>query len=142
VLVGRRGWEAENVVDLLERCEAIRPHVVEVSGLSTHGLAALTRSCTALLMPSFTEGYGIPIVEAAASGVPVVASGIPVHREIAEGFAAFLDPLDGLGWGRAVEDLSRPGSGLRQTLAQRLDGYAGPTWAAHFEQADALLDAL
>ncbi|MCJ2010072.1 glycosyltransferase family 4 protein [Methylobacterium sp. J-092] len=142
VLVGRRGWEAENVVDLLERCEAIRPHVVEVSGLSTHGLAALTRSCTALLMPSFTEGYGIPIVEAAASGVPVVASGIPVHREIAEGFAAFLDPLDGLGWGQAVEDLSRPGSGLRQTLAQRLDGYAAPTWAAHFEQADALLDAL
>ena len=142
VLVGRRGWEAENVVDLLERCEAIRPHVVEVSGLSTHGLAALTRSCTALLMPSFTEGYGIPIVEAAASGVPVVASDIAVHREIGAGFADFLDPLDGLGWRRAVEDLSRPGSERREDLARRLDGYVAPSWPAHFEQADALLAAL
>ncbi|WP_163778702.1 glycosyltransferase family 4 protein, partial [Proteus mirabilis] len=35
VLVGRRGWEAENIVDMLERCPAIREHVVEVSGLST-----------------------------------------------------------------------------------------------------------
>lgn len=139
VLVGRRGWEAENIVDMLERCAAIRDHVVEVSDLSTHGLAALTRSCTALLMPSFAEGYGIPIVEAAASGVPVVASAIAVHREIGGGFAHLLDPLDGLGWMGAVEDLSRPASRLRADLAARLDGYAAPTWAAHFEAADALL---
>ncbi len=142
VLVGRRGWEAENVIDLLERCPAIREHVVEVSGLSTHGLAALMRSATALLMPSFTEGYGIPIVEAAASGLPVVASDIPVHREIGAGFCDLVDPLDGPGWLRAVTDLAAPGSERRAALARRLDGYEIPTWEAHFAAVTPLLESL
>ncbi|WP_238255887.1 glycosyltransferase family 4 protein [Methylorubrum podarium] len=142
VLVGRRGWEIENVADMLDRCEAIRPHVGEVVGLSTHGLAALMRGATALLMPSFIEGYGLPVVEAAASGLPVVASDIPVHREIGGRFAHLLDPLDGPGWRQAVEALSEPGSRLRAALADRLAGYEPPGWAAHFERVDAALAGL
>ncbi|WP_132249471.1 glycosyltransferase family 4 protein [Methylobacterium segetis] len=142
VLVGRRGWEAENIVDLLDRCEAIRDSVVEVSGLSTHGLAALMRSATALLMPSFTEGYGLPVVEAAASGLPVVASDIPVHREVGGEAALFLDPLDGPGWGRTIEDLAAPASSLRAERLRRLATYAPPSWAAHFERVEAALSTL
>lgn len=139
VLVGRRGWEIENVADMLDRCPALRPHVSEVVGLSTHGLAALMRGATALLMPSFIEGYGLPVVEAAASGLPVVASDIPVHREIGEPFAHFLDPLDGPGWRQAVQALSEPGSGLRAELSDRLSGYEPPRWSAHFDRVDAAL---
>ncbi|CAO4135735.1 glycosyltransferase family 4 protein [Methylorubrum extorquens] len=142
VLVGRRGWEIENVADMLDRCEAIRPHVSEVVGLSTHGLARLMRGATALLMPSFIEGYGLPVVEAAASGLPVVASDIPVHREIGGGFAHFLDPLDGPGWTAAVRALSEPGSRLRTELAGRLAAYEPPSWTAHFERVDAALAGL
>jgi len=142
VVVGRRGWEAESAIDMLERCPGVQAHVIEVTGLSTHGLAALMRSSTALLMPSFTEGYGIPVVEAAASGLPVVASDIRVHREIAEGFALFRDPLDGPGWLAAIEALARPGSPLRAELAGRLDGYLPPDWTAHFEAVGPTLAAL
>ena len=142
VLVGRRGWEIESVADMLDRCTTLRPHVSEVVGLSTHGLARLMRGATALLMPSFIEGYGLPVVEAAASGLPVVASDIPVHREIAGRFAHFIDPLDGPGWARAVRRLSEPDSALRAELSGRLEGYLPPSWAAHFERADAALDSL
>jgi glycosyltransferase involved in cell wall biosynthesis len=97
------------------------------------------RSATALLMPSFTEGYGLPVVEAAASGLPVIASDIPVHREIGGGFADFLDPLDGPGWIGAVTDLSAPGSRRHAALAARLEGYGAPSWAAHFASVEAAL---
>ncbi len=142
IVVGRRGWEAESAIDMLERCPGVRAHVIEATGLSTHGLAALMRSCTALLMPSFTEGYGIPLVEAAASGLPVVASDIPVHREIADGFALFRDPLDGPGWLAAIEALAAPASPLRRDLAARLDAYVPPDWTAHFDAVGPTLAAL
>lgn len=142
VIVGRRGWEAESVFDMLDRCPAMQDNVIEVRGLSTRGLARLLRGATALLMPSFIEGYGLPIIEAAASGLPVVASDIAVHREIAGSWAHLLDPLDGAGWREAILALSEPGSALRAALGQRLDGYAPPSWAAHFERVDAALRPL
>ncbi|SDO32312.1 Glycosyltransferase involved in cell wall bisynthesis [Methylobacterium phyllostachyos] len=142
IVVGRRGWEAESAIDMLERCPGVQAHVIEATGLSTHGLAALMRSCTALLMPSFTEGYGIPLVEAAASGLPVVASDIPVHREIADRFAILRDPLDGPGWIDTIEALARPASPLRHDLAHRLEGYVPPSWSNHFEAVGRTLAAL
>ncbi|TXN21167.1 glycosyltransferase family 1 protein [Methylobacterium sp. WL9] len=142
VIVGRRGWEVENVVDLLDRCRAIAPYVTEVTGLSTPGLARLMRGATALLMPSFIEGYGLPVVEAAASGLPVIASDIPVHREIGHGFSQFLDPLDGPGWRTAIEALSERSSSLRSSLAARFTGYRVPGWPAHLDKLDAAIEAL
>lgn len=142
VIVGRRGWEAESVFDMLDRCPAMRDHVVEARGLSTQGLARLLRAATALLMPSFIEGYGLPVIEAAASGLPVLASDIPVHREIAGAFAQFLDPLDGPGWRDAILALCEPESRLGAELAGRLEGYAPPDWAGHFERVDAALAPL
>ncbi len=69
------------------------------------------------------------MVEAAASGLPVVASDIPAHREIAEGLAQFHDPLDGPGWLASVERLMEADSPLRADLAARLDGYRPPDWS-------------
>jgi glycosyltransferase involved in cell wall biosynthesis len=111
VIVGARGWENENIVDLLERCAALRGHVLEVSGLRTPSLVRLMRSARALLMPSFAEGYGLPLVEALAVGTPVIASDIAVFREIAGRFFTAVSPIDGEGWLRAIEAIMRaPGS--------------------------------
>jgi len=106
LLVGARGWENENVLDLLDRSVSLRDHVLEVSGLPTPVLRRLLASARALLMPSFAEGFGLPLAEANAAGARVIASDIPVFHEIAAGSFVPVSPIDGLGWLRAIEDFS------------------------------------
>ena len=106
IVAGARGWENENIVDMLERCPAIRDHVIEASGLSTPSLKRLIDNARAVLMPSFAEGYGLPVAEALAAGTPVLASDLPTLRAIGGSAVTWLDPVDGLGWLAAIRRLS------------------------------------
>lgn len=139
VVIGRRGWECEQVVDLLDRCAALRGHVTELSHCDDHELATWLAHAQALLFPSFIEGFGMPLVEALMLGVPVIASDLPVFREIAGAIPHYLDPLDGPGWRHAVMEFIQPQSVVRQTQIARIAGYSPPTWRQHFEVVEELL---
>lgn len=65
-------------------------------------LIALYNGASALVFPSFAEGFGLPIVEAMACGAPVVASDIPTIREVAGDAATLVNPLDTHGIAEAV----------------------------------------
>lgn len=139
VLVGPRGWENEQVVDLLDRSTAIRPHVAEVSGLSTPGLARLMAGARAVLVPSFAEGYGLPIAEALAMRTPVVASDIPVFRAVSQRCARLLDPTDGPAWRSTVAAFADPGSPARAEGVAAARRYRAPAWPDYFESLRAFL---
>jgi glycosyltransferase involved in cell wall biosynthesis len=102
VLVGSRWRSSDAVTDMLERCDIIKGHIVEIAGLSTPGLRQLLAGARALLMPSFAEGFGIPIIEALALGTPVIASDLPAHREAGGSGATYISPIDGPGWISAI----------------------------------------
>lgn len=142
VLAGRRGWENENVVDLLDRCPALQGHVVEAGRVGDAELAGLIAGARAVLMPSFAEGFGLPVAEALAAGVPVIASDIPVLRETGGDVPDYLDPLDGPGWTRAVQDHARADSPMRAAQLARMRNWTAPRWDAHFAQVFVFLDAL
>jgi glycosyltransferase involved in cell wall biosynthesis len=142
ILIGRRGWENENVVDMIERCIALRGLVEEQNALSDARTARLLAGARALLLPSFAEGYGLPLAEALAMGVPALCSDLPALREVGGEVPEYLHPLDGLGWRRAILDYAAPGSARRQRQSARLAAWRPPPWDAHFAKVDALLDAV
>jgi len=67
-----------------------RVHVL--GNLSDEEVSALYQKASALVFPSFSEGFGLPGLEAMSSGCPVVASSIPVFHEIYGKAAVFIDP--------------------------------------------------
>ncbi|HKY82926.1 MAG TPA: glycosyltransferase family 1 protein [Sphingobium sp.] len=140
VLIGRRGWENENVVDMLERAEILRGHVVEAGGVSDNEMHALVAGARAMVMPSFEEGFGIPVIEALSAGVPVICSDIVAHREVGGDAPDYLDPLDGLGWLRAITAYSRPDSAERAAQLSRIAAWRPPTWRDYFDIISELLD--
>ena len=139
VVVGRRGWESEAAIDMLERCRAIQGHVMESSNLTDDGLVALLAGARASLMPSFAEGFGLPVAESLTLGVPVIASDDPALVEVGQGIPEHLDPLDGIGWKQTILDYGADDSPRRAAQLTRIERFQPYKWAAHFETvADAL----
>ncbi|MHB8885464.1 MAG: glycosyltransferase family 4 protein [Methylovirgula sp.] len=114
ILVGARGWDYDPIVDLLNRSPELRANVIEVSGLTSPALKRLLDNARALLMPSFAEGYGLPVREALAAGTPVIASDIPAFREISDPKLQLISPLDADAWLSAI-----------LALAERFPGVSG-----------------
>lgn len=140
VLIGRRGWENENTLDMLERCPALSGKVIEHAGLPDAAVAGLLQGARALLFPSFAEGYGLPLAEALALGVPAICSDLPALREVGGEAPEYLDPLDGPGWRRLILDYAAPDNGLRQAQIARLAAWSAPSWDAHFALVEPWLE--
>lgn len=141
IVVGRRGWENEQIVDMLERCPALVGHVDELCGCSDARMAGLLRGARALLMPSFAEGYGMPVAEALSVGTPVICSDLAALREVGGDVPDYLDPLDGLRWKTMILDHARQGPSYRAQMA-RLPGWHNPTWDEHIAVVTGAIEQL
>lgn len=142
VIIGQRGWDYEEVTMLLENSALLKGKVLEVSRCSDAEMVSYLQHSRALLFPSFTEGYGMPVVEALTLGVPVIASDLPVFREFAGQVPDYIDVMNELGWFNMICDFTQAGSLARLDQLRRLEGYQAPTWRQHFEKVDALLRQL
>jgi glycosyltransferase involved in cell wall biosynthesis len=110
VMVGAPGLDAEYILSPLSQYARLRERVHHVSGLSSPALARLVLGAAALLSPSFAEGFGLPLLEGIAMGVPTIASDIPSHREIARGTTTLLGVEDQAGWTREILTVPRVGA--------------------------------
>jgi len=141
VIIGQRGWACDDVLARLD-AGGFGDRVEETGALDDATTARRLAGARALLFPSFAEGYGLPLVEALDAGVPVIASDLPVFREIGQGVPDLLPPDDVAGWQAAIMAYAAPDSPARAAQMQRLAGFRAPDWPSHFAKVDAFLATL
>jgi len=94
VIIGRYGWGDDGVIDEIRYMEK-RGEGVWLRDVTTKDLPVLLQSSVSLVFPSLYEGFGLPVLEAFASGIPVITSNSSSIPEVAGDAALFLDdPLN------------------------------------------------
>ncbi|HEY1259574.1 MAG TPA: glycosyltransferase family 1 protein [Stellaceae bacterium] len=139
VLIGRRGWGADSAFKRLELVPGLRGLATRRDEASDAEVARLLKGARALLLPTFAEGFGLPLVEALVLGVPVLCSGIPALREHGGAVPEYLDPRDASSWRQAVLDYAAARSTRREAQLQRLARWRPPSWQSHFDAVERLL---
>ncbi len=92
IVVGRPGGDSERITDMLPR-RGLTSLVRVLGYLDEDRVRSLYRLATVFVYPSLLEGFGLPVIEAMASGVPVAASNTSAIPEVAGGAALLFDPL-------------------------------------------------
>lgn len=105
VIVGRNGWGSEALV---QRLNSMPPQsgVRWLGGIPDMDKRALLQSATALVFPSLSEGFGLPVLEAFASQTPVISSNTTSLPEIATDAALLIDPCDTSAMAHAMQYLA------------------------------------
>jgi glycosyltransferase involved in cell wall biosynthesis len=102
VIVGKYGWGAEALrADLLARRDGGRCVWLDYEDDAT--LRALYAGAGGFVFPTWSEGFGLPALEALATGLPIVASDLPVLREVAGDHAMYIDPANASGFAEAMD---------------------------------------
>lgn len=131
VIVGKEGWRSHDLVRRLRRHPQRNKQLFWLEKASDALLVQLYAQSTALLAASFAEGFGLPLIEAAHYGLPIIARDIPVFHEVAGDFAFYFPNTDSI----ALAD------SLRQWLRLHAEGKAPQskdmpylTWAQSTQQ--------
>ena len=126
LLAGPPGWKNR---ELQARIEALRPQGVRHLGRLERGaLARLVASATALVYPSLYEGFGLPVAEAMACGVPVVVSDRSCLPELAGDAGLTVDADDAASLAAALESLATDPERARQLGRRGLERARALTW--------------
>jgi glycosyltransferase involved in cell wall biosynthesis len=106
----------------------LQSRVCLVPEVADRWLPAVYRAAAVFAFPSLAEGYGLPVLEAMAAGVPVVASDIPALAEVSGSAALLVPPVDVTGWTRALGSVLADAD-LAKRLSVEGEGVAaGRSW--------------
>ncbi len=126
LICGNRGWENH---DVFRRLDSKPERIHELHDLPDDQLFALLQGSAGLLFPSFAEGYGLPPIEAAALGVPVLCNDLPIFREVLGNIPVYADASDRYLWQTTIIEMAdQQRTGLSGTQA-----FIPPSWDEHFK---------
>ena len=141
VIAGKVGWRSDDLVAALRRAEGTG-RIRWLDYVDAGDLRALYQGAAAFVFPSLYEGFGLPVLEAFASGTPVVTSNTTSLPEVAGDAALLVDPLEvdalAAAMTSVVEDTALAGR-LREAGRTRAKAF---TWARCAEETVAVLRSL
>ncbi len=91
IMAGYMGWNMEEFEQKLKNHPDFGKGVYHFTGLSDKEISYLYQNAKCLVFASYTEGYGLPIIEALQRGTPVVAADVPVLREVGGDFCLWFE---------------------------------------------------
>jgi len=83
VFVGKQGWKVESLINRLKNHPEKSRRLFWFDGISDLHLNEIYQTCSCLIAASEGEGFGLPLIEAAHHGIPILARSIPVFHEVA-----------------------------------------------------------
>ncbi len=130
LIAGRSGWKNSAVYASIERCGLTEHEVKFLGRVPEEDLPLLYAGAALFVFPSLYEGFGLPLLEAMASGTPVVASNCSSIPEVVGDAGILVSPPQPAEFADAMARLMED-AGLYQTLAQKgLNRAQDFTWEA------------
>ncbi|MCE0463859.1 glycosyltransferase family 4 protein [Pseudomonas uvaldensis] len=108
-IIGKIGWKCEALIERIRRHPQLDHRLFMFNDASDQSLEHAYRHATALVFPSYVEGFGLPLVEAMQRGLPAMGSDIEVFREIGGEFMVYFDLDDPQSLANLVVDMERSG---------------------------------
>lgn len=137
VIVGKQGWMVDALVNRLRQHPEAGRRLHWLEGISDEYLTELYKLGTALIAASEGEGFGLPLIEAARHGIPILARDIPVFREVAGQHAAYFE---------AKSDATALATSIKRWLADHGKGVhpksTAMPWLTWAQSADAVKSIL
>jgi glycosyltransferase involved in cell wall biosynthesis len=126
-------FRAEPAAALVQELE-LSEHVVELGAIPYRQLQHLYRACDLYVTASYAETFAHPVVEAMACGVPVVASDLPVHREVARDAAVYFPRFSPESLAQQVRDVVNSAELARQMSQNGEQRSRDFSWEKHVDQ--------
>jgi glycosyltransferase involved in cell wall biosynthesis len=133
VLAGAAGYGAQEILSRIELSPR-RPDIEVLGYVSQGGLERLYRKARIFAFPSLDEGFGIPVLEAMAHGVPVLTSNRPALVEVAGNSAVFVDPSSTVAIAHGLDELASRADFRERLRVQGFERAASWTWSRAVEQ--------
>jgi glycosyltransferase involved in cell wall biosynthesis len=134
-------YNVNRAVALIENL-GIGDDIVELGAIPNHHLHHVYRACQIYVTASYAETFAHPLVEAMSCGLPIIASNLPVHREVCEAAAVYFDGFSPQELAQRVADVAG-NAGVSEQMSIAGQARARDfSWKKHTEELLAIFRAL
>lgn len=142
ILSGGMGWKSEESTAAIKQAQSQGLNVVHTGYIDENDKSALYQQASLFVFPSIYEGFGMPILEAAASKTPVVTADIPVLREAAGEGAQYFTLYDSASLIKAMTDVLTTPELQQQLITKASAHLASFSWHTNAQKIITAVDRL